>query len=121
VGSISRVGSPYLIAVKAVNCQSGDTLASAEAQAPNRDRVLNLVEQVGNELRRKLGESLASMEKFNKPLEEATTSSLEALKTVSDGLRLRLEGGFLDITPYFKRAIDLDPNFALAYASLGIY
>jgi eukaryotic-like serine/threonine-protein kinase len=121
VGSISRVGNPYLIAVKAVNCQSGDTLASAEAEVPNRDNVLNGVQRVGNELRRKLGESLASMEKFNKPLDEATTSSLEALKTVTEGMRLRVEGGFLDITPYFKRAIDLDPNFALAHAALGVY
>ena len=79
-GSIGSVGSHYLIGLKAVNCQTGDTLASAQAEATNRDNVLNQLGEAGNELREKLGESLASVQRYNKPLEQATTSSLEALQ-----------------------------------------
>ena len=90
-GSIASIGSQYLIGLKAVNCQTGDTLASTEAQAENRDKVLKALGDAGNQLREKLGESLASVEKYNKPLEQATTSSLEALKAFTEGHRMQLE------------------------------
>src|SRR5437870_7313176 len=119
-GSIASIGSQYLIGLKAVNCQTGDTLASAEATAENRDKVLKALGDVGNQLREKLGESLTSLEKYNKPLEQATTSSLEALKAFSDGRRLQSEKGDAEALPYHKRALELDPNFARAYAALGV-
>jgi len=119
-GSIASVGSQYLIGVSAVNCQTGDTVASAQATAENRDKVLKSLGDVGNQLREKLGESLASVEKYNKRLEEATTSSLEALKSFTEGRRLQNEKGDADAVPYHKRALELDPNFARAYAALGV-
>jgi tetratricopeptide (TPR) repeat protein len=118
-GSIANVGNHYLIGLKALNCQTGDTLQSAEAEADNRDKVLKALEDTGNRLREKMGESLASVQKFNKPLEQATTSSLGALKAYSDGRRIQYEKEFAEALPYFKRAVELDPNFARAYASLG--
>jgi Flp pilus assembly protein TadD len=81
--------------------------------------VLNKLQDAGNQLRRKLGESLASVQKFDKPLREATTSSLEALKAVSDGEVVRRVKGHHYAIPYFQRAIELDPNFASAYVSLA--
>jgi eukaryotic-like serine/threonine-protein kinase len=119
-GSIASIGSQYLIGLKAVNCQTGDTLASAEATAENRDKVLNALGDVGNQLREKLGESLTSLEKYNKPLEQATTSSLEALKAFSDGRRVQNERSDAEALPYHKRALELDPNFARAHAALGV-
>jgi len=118
-GSIANVGNHYLVGLKAVNCQTGDTLQSAEAEADSRDKVLKALEDAGNRLREKMGESLASVKKFNKPLERATTSSLDALKAFSDGDRIQYEKEFAEALPYFKRAVQLDPNFARAYASLG--
>ena len=118
-GSIGNVGSHYLVGLKVLNCQTGDTLQSAEAEADNRDKVLKALEEAGNRLREKMGESLASVQKFNKPLEQATTSSLDALKAYSDGRRIQYEKEFAEALPYFKRAVQLDPNFARAYASLG--
>jgi len=118
-GSIVAVGNQYVIGLKAVDCHSGDTISSAQAQAENRDRVLKALGDAGNDLREKLGESLASVAKFNKPLDQATTSSLEALKAFTDGRRTSREKGEAAALPYYKRALDLDPNFARAYASLG--
>jgi eukaryotic-like serine/threonine-protein kinase len=119
-GSIASIGSQYLIGLKAVNCQTGDTLASGEATAENREKVLNALGDLGNQLRQKLGESLTSVEKYNKPLDEATTSSLEALKAFTEGRRLQNEKGDAEGIPYHKRALELDPNFARAYAALGV-
>jgi len=96
LGSIARVGTPYLIALKAVNCQTAETLASAEVAAKNRDMVLSGLKTAAIQLRQKLGESLASIQKFNKPLDAVTTSSLEALKAYSDGTRLIREKGEAD-------------------------
>jgi hypothetical protein len=79
-GSIANVGNHYLVGLKALNCQTADTLQSAESEAENRDKLLKALEEAGNRLREKMGESLASVRRFNKPLEQATTSSLEALK-----------------------------------------
>jgi eukaryotic-like serine/threonine-protein kinase len=121
LGSIAQVGDRYELVLKAVNCATGDTLASAESEATDKNHVLDALGKVGVSMREKLGESLASIQKFDTPLEQATTSSLEALKAFSDGQRARSSKGAGTVAiPYFKRAIELDPNFALASADLGI-
>ncbi len=119
-GSIGSVGSHYMIGLKAVNCQTGDTLASAQAEAANRDNVLKRLGEAGDELREKLGESLISVRRFNKPLDQVTTSSLDALQAYSTGRSMQALKGDAESVPYHKRAIELDPNFARAYASLGM-
>jgi DNA-binding winged helix-turn-helix (wHTH) protein/tetratricopeptide (TPR) repeat protein len=118
-GSIGSVGSHYLIGLRAWECQSGETLASASNEAANRDAILAALGNVGNRLREKLGESLASVEKFNKPLEQATTSSLEALNVYTQGQIAMGKGDESAGVGYFNRAIELDPNFARCYAALG--
>ena len=118
-GSIVAVGNQYIIGLKALDCHNGDTISSAQAQAENRDRVLKALGEAGNDLREKLGESLASVAKFNKPLDQATTSSLEALKAFTEARRTSREKGVNAALPYYKRALELDPNFVRAYASLG--
>ena len=118
-GSIVSVGSQYLIGLKAIDCQTGDVLANADAQAENRDRVLKALDKAGDDLRQKLGESLASVERFSKPLDQATTGSLEALKAFSDGRRTSREKGESAALPFYKRALELDGNFAQAYSSMG--
>ena len=119
-GSIGSVGSHYLIGLKAVNCQTGDTLASAQAEAANRDNVLKRLGEAGDELREKLGESLISVKRYNKPLDQVTTSSLEALQAYTTGRSMQALRGDAESVPYHKRAIEIDPNFARAYASLGM-
>ncbi len=118
-GSIASLGGHYLIGVKAVNCQTGDSLGSAELEAEGRDKVVKALSDVTDTLRGKLGESLASAERHDKPLDEATTSSLEALQAFSQGTRASREQGDQDALPYLLRAVELDPQFARAYASLG--
>jgi DNA-binding winged helix-turn-helix (wHTH) protein/tetratricopeptide (TPR) repeat protein len=118
-GSIAAVGERYLIGLKATNCQTGDTLVSAEAEAENLNKVLPALQRAGNQLRTNLGESLASVKRFDQPLEEATTSSLDALQSLTQGRRIQLQGGGLASIPYFERAIELDPDFAMAYQYLG--
>jgi len=120
LGSIAQVGDRYELVVKAVNCTTGDTLASAETEAGDKNHVLDALGRVGISMREKLGESLASIKKFDTPLEQATTSSLEALKAFSEGERARSSKGDIAAIPHFKQAIDLDPNFALASTELGI-
>jgi eukaryotic-like serine/threonine-protein kinase len=119
-GSIAQVGDRYVLVLKAVNCATGDTLASAESEAADKNHVLDALGKVGTLMREKLGESLASIQRFDTPLEQATTSSLEALKAFSEGEKARSSKGDAAAIPYFKKAIDLDPNFALACADLGI-
>jgi serine/threonine protein kinase/Flp pilus assembly protein TadD len=119
-GSIASLGSHYAIALKAVSCQTGDVLGAAQAEAENREKILETLGEAAATLRGKLGESLASVEKFDKPLDEATTPSLEALQAYTEGARLAREKGDTDALPLLKRAVELDPNFARAYASLGI-
>ncbi|MGA8035356.1 MAG: protein kinase [Candidatus Acidiferrales bacterium] len=118
-GSIAQVGSEYTIIVKAVNCNSGDTLASAEATAADKSHVLDALSKVATDLRAKLGESLSTVKKFDTPLEQASTSSLEALQVFSKGRAATAAGDFGASIPYFQRAIQLDPNFAMAYAGIS--
>jgi eukaryotic-like serine/threonine-protein kinase len=117
-GSIAQIGTPYLLTVKAVNCSNGKTLASTEAQASDKNHVLDALGKTAAEMRNKLGESLSTVEKFDTPLEEATTPSLEALKAFSSGKRATSPP--LAIS-FYKRSVELDPNFAVAYAWLGIW
>jgi serine/threonine protein kinase/tetratricopeptide (TPR) repeat protein len=119
-GSIQSVGNHYLIGLRATDCQTGDTLASAQADADNRDAVLGRLGQAGDEVREKLGESLASIQGHSKPIDQATTSSLEALQAFTQGRQMQWSRGDAASIPFHKRAIELDPNFARAYAALGM-
>ena len=118
-GTIGNIGSQYVVDVNAINCQNGDTLAHEQVQADTKEQVLGAVGKAASSLRGKLGESLASVQKFDAPIEGATTSSLEALKAFSLGEAEREKGSELASIPLYKRAIELDPNFAIAYAHLG--
>ncbi len=119
VGSISGVGGHYVIGLKAIDCDSGDSLGSEEADAGSRSQVLPALGKAARGMRGKLGESLASVQKYDTPLEQATTPSLDALKAYSLGLKMADSQGYAASVPYFKSAIDLDPNFAMAHARLG--
>jgi DNA-binding winged helix-turn-helix (wHTH) protein/tetratricopeptide (TPR) repeat protein len=118
--SIAQIGTQYLLTVKAVNCVTGESLASAEAQASDKNHVLAALGKTASEIRSKLGESLSTVQKFDTPLQQATTPSMEALKAFSSGVKVLSATGDASSIPFFKRAIELDPNFALAYAWLGI-
>jgi serine/threonine protein kinase/predicted Zn-dependent protease len=118
-GSIAQIGTPYLLTLKAVNCSDGSSLASTEAQASDKNHVLDVLGKTASEIRNKLGESLSTVRKFDTPLEQATTQSLEALKALSSGNEVLYATGEVAAIPFLKRAIELDPNFALAYAWLG--
>jgi len=119
-GSISQLGSSYVVGLEASNCSTGALLSATEAQAASKDQVLSALNQSANELRGKLGESLPSIQKFNTPIAQATTSSLEALKAYSLARDMGNEVGPTQATPLYLRAIALDPQFAMAYAVLGI-
>jgi tetratricopeptide (TPR) repeat protein len=119
-GSIASLGSNYVITLEATNAQTGDSLARQQAEAPGKEQVLKSLDKAATNLRTKLGESLSSVQQYATPLEQATTSSLEALKEFSLGQALhdRLED--VPAVPHFQRAIELDPNFAMAYAVQGV-
>jgi serine/threonine protein kinase/Tfp pilus assembly protein PilF len=119
-GSIAQIGSQYNMILKAVNCSNGKTLTSTEALASDKNQVLEALAKAASEIRNKLGESLSTVQKFDTPLEQATTPSLEALQAYSLGRKTAGEGDFAAAVPFFQRAISLDPNFAVAYLSLGI-
>jgi len=119
-GSIASLGSQYVVGLQAISCGMGDTLAKEQTQAAGKEQVLKAVGDTANVLRRKLGESLVSVQKYDIPLEQATTSSLEALKAYSAGFKACLEHGDVAAIPFYKRAIELDPNFALAYGQLAV-
>jgi tetratricopeptide (TPR) repeat protein len=119
-GSIASLGAQYVITLEAVNATTGDMLAEDQTQAVSKEQVLNALGGVTSKLRAKLGESLASVQKHDKPLYEATTSSLEALKAFSLGDGREFLGESLAAIPFYQRAIELDPNFALAYAALSV-
>jgi tetratricopeptide (TPR) repeat protein len=118
-GTIAMLGTSYVITLNAQDCVEGKVLAEEQAQASTKESVLSAMVTAVSAFREKLGESLASIQRYDSKIEEATTSSLEALKAYSQGLRTRRTTGDFDSVPFFRRAIDLDPNFALAYARLG--
>jgi tetratricopeptide (TPR) repeat protein len=119
-GSIASLGSQYVLGVKAVSCRTGETLAEEQVQAARKEDVLKSLSNASAKLRKKLGESLSTVHKFDTPIEEATTPSLEALQAYSLGRRALAEKSDpVSAVPLFQRAILLDPNFAMAYASLG--
>jgi eukaryotic-like serine/threonine-protein kinase len=119
-GSIAQIGTHYLLTLKAINCMNGESLASTEAQASDKNHVLEALGKTASDMRYKLGESLSAVQKFNTPLEQATTPSLDALKAFSSGRRVWFAEGEPGDIPFYKRAIELDPNFALAYGWLGV-
>jgi eukaryotic-like serine/threonine-protein kinase len=119
-GAIGSLGSEYVIGLKAVNCQSGDTLAQQQVSAPSQEKVLDALGEAAAKLRSELGESLASVQKFDVPLAQATTSSLEALKAYSLGSKAGYEKGPAAALPFDQRAIELDPNFASGYGAVGV-
>ncbi len=119
-GAISSLGSHYVLTLRAVNAQTGDTLAEDQVEAESKEQVLQSLDRAASSLRRKLGESLSSVEKFATPLEMATTSSLEALKAFSLGQAEHQKIEDTKAIPYLKHAVELDPNFAMAYATLGV-
>jgi serine/threonine protein kinase/tetratricopeptide (TPR) repeat protein len=118
-GSISSLGSEYVIALIALNCATGDSIAKEQVQAGRKEEVLKVLGGAATHLRRRLGESLATIEKYNTPVEDATTTSLEALKSFSLGVRAWHAKGARASIPFYQRAVELDPKFALAYAALG--
>jgi eukaryotic-like serine/threonine-protein kinase len=119
-GSIAQVGTQYLLTIKAASCVNGESLASTEAQARDKNHVLDALGNLAGEIRRKLGESLGTVQKFDTPLEKATTGSLEALQAYSLGRREMATTKWEAAVPFFQRAIQLDPNFAMAYSRLGM-
>ena len=118
-GSISSLGSQYVIGLKAVNCDTGDLLAEAQEEAIGKEAVLKALDVAAVSIRRSLGESLGSVQKYATPLEETTTPSLEALEAYSRGRKIQDAKGDTSALPFFKRAVELDPNFAAAYAALS--
>ena len=119
-GSIANIGNEYVLGLKAVNCQSGDTLALNQVQAAGKEKVLDALGSAATKLRTELGESLSSVQRFDAPIAQATTPSFEALKAYSLGSRTWNENGESHAIPFFNHAIELDPNFAMAYAYLGL-
>jgi tetratricopeptide (TPR) repeat protein len=119
-GAIAQVGARYLLTLKAVNCLNGDSLGSTEAEAADKNQVLDALGKVASEIRKKLGESLASVQKYDAPAENVTTSSLEALKAYSLGYQaMVVKSDYARAVPLFQRAIGFDPKFAMAYARMG--
>ena len=114
-GSIAGVGKQYVIGLKAINCDTGDVLAETQTQAPNKEGVLTALDSAAVRLRGELGESLSSVQKYATPLAEVTTPSLEALKMYSLGRKTWAANGWTAPLPFYKRAVELDPNFAVAY------
>jgi len=120
-GSIVSFGSQYVLGVDAMNCTTGDSLAAEQVRATGKEKVLDALGNAATKLRAKLGESLSSIRKLDKPLPDATTSSLEALKAFTLGVNTVVVKGDIPATvPMFQRALTLDPNFAMAYLMLGL-
>ena len=118
-GTIGSLGSEYVLGLKAVNCQNGDTLAQEQVTAASKEKVLDALGEAASKLRGELGESLATLQKFDVPLEHATTSSLEALQAYSLGWKAYPEKGTAAALLYHQRAVELDPNFAMGYWAVG--
>jgi eukaryotic-like serine/threonine-protein kinase len=119
-GSIASLGTHYVITLDAINAQSGDSLAREQAEAASKEQVLKSLDQSASRLREKLGESIGSVQKFATPLEAATTSSLDALKEYSLGYTAHSKFDDEAALPHLKHAVELDPNFAMAWAMLGV-
>jgi serine/threonine protein kinase/tetratricopeptide (TPR) repeat protein len=118
-GSIASLGSQYVLGLRAKDCRTGNILVAEQAQAARKEDVLNSLSQIASRFRTRVGESLTTVEKYDTPLAEATTPSLEALKAYSAGWKVFSSTGHDAALPFFKRAIELDPKFAMAHASLG--
>ena len=119
-GSISNLGSQYVIGVNAVNCQTGDYLAQEQVTANGKENILKALGEASTKLREKLGESLKTVQKLDTPIEQATTPSLEALQAYSLGrMTMQGKGDYTGAVPLLRRSIELDPKFAMAYAMLG--
>jgi serine/threonine protein kinase/Flp pilus assembly protein TadD len=118
-GSMGQIGTQYILMLKAVDCLSGQSLASTEKRASDKNHVLDALGKAASEIRNKLGESLSTVRKFETPVEQATTPSLEALQAYSLGQKTKDIKGDRAAVPFFERAIQLDPTFAMAYALLG--
>jgi serine/threonine protein kinase/tetratricopeptide (TPR) repeat protein len=118
-GSISPLGSNYVVSLEALNCRTGDTIARQQAEAASKERVLQAVGTAAKEIRGPLGETVTSIEHFSAPIEQATTSSLEAMQAYAMGDEKRAREGDLPSLPFFKHAAELDPNFAMAFARVG--
>jgi serine/threonine protein kinase/tetratricopeptide (TPR) repeat protein len=119
-GSIVSLGTEYVLGLKAVNCQSGDVLAQEQVTATAKEKVLDALGQAAAKMRVELGESLATVQKFDVPLIEATTSSLDALKAYSLGGKVERQKGSIAALPYVQRSIQLDPNFAMGFRAVAI-
>lgn len=119
VSTIASLGRNYVITLEAVNSQSGDSVAQQQTEAQGKEQVLQALGRAATEIRKKLGESLASIQKFNVPIEQATTASLAAFKDFTLGIELRRQGKYAESVPPFKRAAELDTEFALAHLQLG--
>jgi DNA-binding winged helix-turn-helix (wHTH) protein/tetratricopeptide (TPR) repeat protein len=118
-GSIANLGSQYVLMLRAKDCRTGDILDEEQAQATKKEDVLNALSQIASRFRTRVGESLATVKSHDKPLAEATTPSLEALKAYSEGWQVSFSSGSAASVPFFKRAIEIDPKFPSAYAALG--
>jgi len=118
-GSIAALGSQYVVSLQALNCSTGEPIASEQRTAEGKEKVLSALGTAASQLRARLGESLASVQKFGKPVDEATTSSLEGLKAYTQGRETSNSGKEMKAVPFFERAIELDPNFAVAYDELA--
>lgn len=118
-GSIASLGSQYVIGLRTRACASGDVLAEDQAQAARKEDVLNVLSNAAGKLRVRLGESLKTVQEHEAPLAEATTPSLEALKAYTAGNNVGITSGGAAAVPFFKRAIEIDPKFAMAYSFLG--
>src|SRR5256714_57417 len=119
IGSIAGLGKHYVITLEAVNALTGDAIASEQAEAENKEQVLHVLGEAAIRLREKLGESLQSIKQFDAPIEQATTSSLEAFKAFSLGVEQQQKGKYADAIPFLQRATQIDSNFALAYARMA--
>ena len=118
-GSIVTVGSHYVVALNATNCATGESIAREQREAGSKETVLTELGRAASSLRARLGESLASIQKFDAPIERATTSSLDALRAFTEGRRLNAAGAFDKAVPFLQRAVELDTNFAMGYYLLG--
>jgi tetratricopeptide (TPR) repeat protein len=120
-GSIGSLGSQYILSLRARNCSTGDILADEQAQVARKEDVLGSLSQMATQVRERLGESVATIEKYSRPLQEATTASLDALKAFTTARQVYGSSGRARAQPLFERAIAIDPDFAIAHAQLGIF